>query len=69
MGAIRTPRSATLLGVSDTIVAHPWMIVVGLLAGSWLASKYSPSWGEIWGEHHASHAREKSLHGRKGRKR
>jgi hypothetical protein len=66
LGAIRTPRSGTLLGVTDTIKAHPLMILAGLALGGWLAHKHISPWGAIWGEHQASHARTKSLTGRGG---
>jgi hypothetical protein len=68
LGAITTPRSTTLLGVTDTIGAHPWMLVGGLILGSWLAHKHISPWGAVWGERHAAHSREKSFHGAKQRK-
>lgn len=59
--------AARLDGVTDTIKAHPWAIVAGLLFGAYALTKgWSP--GMIWGEHHAAQTRERSLHGRKRRR-
>jgi hypothetical protein len=56
----------TLMGVTDTIKAHPWAIVAGILFGAYALTKgWSP--GMIWGGHQAAHARNKSLHGRRRR--
>ena len=69
-------RLETRAGPVDTIEElatyarfHPWVIVLGLLAGGFLASKYAPAWGSVWGSHHAAHAREKSFNGVKPKRR
>jgi hypothetical protein len=63
LGAIQTPRSKTLKGVADTIMQHPWVAFLGLLAGGWLASKYAPTWGKSWGHQRMAYSRERSMHG------
>ena len=64
-----TGLASTLAGPVDTVKEHPWVIVLGLLAGGFLASKYAPAWGSVWGSHHAAHAREKSFNGVKPKRR
>jgi hypothetical protein len=60
---------AQLLGVADTISAHPLMLIAGLALGGWLAHKHISPWGAIWGEHHGSHSRAKALTGSKAKNR
>ena len=39
LGALHAPRRSQLLGISDTLLAHPWMVVGGLFLGGYLFHK------------------------------
>ncbi|MGH7179888.1 MAG: hypothetical protein ACREJC_21105, partial [Tepidisphaeraceae bacterium] len=44
-----------LSGVTDTIKAHPWAIVAGVLFGAYALTKgWTP--GSVWGGHRAAHS-------------
>jgi hypothetical protein len=54
-------------GVLDPILAHPLLLIGGLLLGGYLArSKFN--FGAIWGGHAAEQSREKALKGTRGRR-
>jgi len=55
--------------VGDTVRAHPWVIVLGLLAGGYVASRAFLAWGSAWGERQAAHKRETALKGPRRRRR
>jgi hypothetical protein len=68
-GPINFVKGTSLLGITDTVKAHPLVAVVGLALGGWLAHKHISPWGAIWGGHQASHSRAKALHGSRRRRR
>jgi len=61
------PLVVPLAGPIDAVKEHPWIFIGGLFLGGWLASKYAPAWGGVWGGHHAAQTRERALRGPKGR--
>jgi hypothetical protein len=78
LGALRAAPRSQLLGISDTLLAHPWMVVGGLFLGGYLFHKgLSPtkifgkpgSAGSIWGGHRMAQSRTKNLTGPRGRRR
>jgi hypothetical protein len=75
LGALRAAPRSQLLGISDTLLAHPWMVVGGLFLGGYLFSKgLSPTKllsqpSSIWGEQRMAQARTKNLTGPRGRRR
>jgi hypothetical protein len=68
-GPIQFTKAAQLLGVTDTLKAHPWMVVGGLLLGGYLATKYVTPWGMLWGENRMVESRTRSLTGAKRKRR
>jgi hypothetical protein len=55
--------------VFDTVKAHPWVLLLGLVVGGYAASRVLPEWGGAWGSHYAAHKRETSFHGPRRRRR
>lgn len=65
------PKATTLAGlrgVADTITSHWFVILLGLIAGGYVADKHLTPRGAAWGAMHARHARERSLHGARRRR-
>ena len=61
-------RAMSLHGVADTVAAHPLIVLAALALGGYLAHKHISPIGAIWGEHHASHSRNKALNGSRRRR-
>jgi len=68
---VARPIVLPLAGPVDTMRSHPWATILGLALGGYAAYRgWKPSDAlAIWGEHRLSHARNRSLHGARRRRR
>lgn len=69
---LRATTLAGLHGAGDIIKAHPLLVILALGIGGYIADRRSegkPLVPSAWGEQRMSHARAKSLHGPRRRRR